>query len=144
MVGSWSIRSKVKVSRNALNYFRTKARNTDKEIEAYLVGKVVSAELTVIEKIVYPKKYEKQTPGEVKWFDKETDALKATAEEQGLSVIGSIHSHPNYWPVISGTDHDAHVTEQVRIMGVCGVMNRKTMVCFWVTESCLPCKIIYE
>jgi proteasome lid subunit RPN8/RPN11 len=138
------MRSKVRVSKHALNYFRTQARNNNKEIEAYMIGEVVSPELTVIKKFVYPKRYEKQSEGTVEWYDEDIAAVKATAEEQGLSVIGSIHSHPNYWPVISGTDHIAHVTEQFRIIGVCGIMNRKTLVCFWVTESCLPCKIVYE
>jgi len=136
--------SKVKVSRNALNYFRKLARSTDKEIEAYLIGEVVSPQLTVIHRFVYTKKYEKQTTDEVKWFDKETDALKLEAGEQKLAVVGSIHSHPNYWPIVSATDHIAHVTDQMRIMGVCATMKRKTMVCFWVTESCLPCEIIYN
>ena len=138
------MRSKVKVSKHALNYFRTQARNTDNEIEAYLVGEVVSPELTVIKQFAYTKKYKLQNASEVQWYDEDIQKLKAIAEEQGLSVIGTIHSHPNYWPIISGTDHIAHVTDQMRIMGVCATMNRKTMVCFWVTESCLPCKIVYD
>jgi proteasome lid subunit RPN8/RPN11 len=138
------MRTKVKVSKNQLNYFRKLARNSDKEIEAYLVGEVVSPELTVVKRIVYTKKYLEQTPGGVCWRVEDIQALKVTAEEQGFSVIGSIHSHPNYWPIVSGLDHTSHVQEQMRVMGVCATMNRKTMVCFWVTESCLPCKIIYE
>jgi proteasome lid subunit RPN8/RPN11 len=138
------MRSKVKVSRHALNYFRKLARNNDKEIEAYLIGEVVSPELTVVKKLVYPKRYIEQSPGGVSWYGEDVQALKVIAEEQGLSVIGSLHSHPEYWPIVSGLDHTSHVQEQMRIIGVCATMNRKTMVCFWITESCLPCKIIYE
>jgi proteasome lid subunit RPN8/RPN11 len=142
-ISEGQMRCKVKVAKSKLDYFRRLARNTDLEIEAYLIGEVISPELTVIDEIAYTKKYMCQTTENVQWYQEDVDKVRAKAEERGKKLIGTIHSHPNYWPIVSGTDHKAHVTEQFRIIGVCATMNRKTKVCFWITESCLPCEIIY-
>lgn len=138
------MQNKVKLNKSQLNYFRHLARNTNLEIQAYLIGKVLSPELTVIEHFAYTKKYYKQTEGTVSWFLEDFENVKKEAEEQGNTVVGSIHSHPNYWPVLSDSDYKSHIRDQYRISGICATMNRKTKVCFWINESCLPCKIIYE
>ena len=134
---------KVKVSKYQLNCFRRLARSTNKEVEACLVGKVVSAQLIVIHRFVYTKKYEKQTTNTVKWFDREFEDLKVEAGDQQLALLGTIHSHPNFWPVVSPADHLALVADQMRVTGICATMKGKTVVYFWVAESCLPCKIEY-
>lgn len=137
------MQSKVRVSKNKLDYFRRKARATNLEIQAYLVGKVVSPELTVIEDFAYTKNYAAQSVNDVCWFAKEYNEVKAEAEERGLTVIGDIHSHPNWFPVLSECDYKNHLTEGQRVTGICSTMKGKTKVYFWLAETSLPCKIEY-
>lgn len=134
---------KVRVNKNQLNYFRNLARNTPKEIQAYLIGKIVSPTLTVIEKFVYTNDYAIQTEGEVAWYWKDYVKAKHEAEEKGLRVIGDIHSHPNWDAVMSPDDYHNFVGEGFRICGIVSTRERKTRVRFWIAESALPCDIDY-
>lgn len=137
------MKCRVRVKKSQLDYFRKLARNTDLEIQAYLVGKVVSPELTIIDKFVYTKKYSEQSATGVNWYQVDLDKVTKYAESKGLKVVGDIHSHPNYWPILSEKDYKGHVNQGQRISGICAIMNRKTKVCFWVVESALPCFLEY-
>ena len=110
---------------------------------AYLIGEVVSPTLTVVKRFVYTKDYFEQTPTSISWSVDEYDRVKKEAEEEGLVIVGSLHSHPNFFPVLSSTDCKTHVTEQVRVSGVYGFIGKKGMVCFWVSESFQPLKKEY-
>lgn len=132
----------VRAKRSQLASFRARARRTPKEIHAYLVGKVVSPKLVVITRFVYPV-LEESTPAGVRPDYGSWKKIKEEAEAQGLLIVGDIHSHPNWWPVLSPTDHEKHIVEGNRLSGVCAVMNNRTKVYFWVAESSLPCKINY-
>lgn len=133
----------VRIPKGKLDYFRKLARNTDKEIQAYLVGKVINPELTVVENICYTNNYASQTPTEVQWYLADYNKIKERAEEKGKRIVGDIHSHPNWWPVLSPDDLESHITEGHRISGVCSVTNGKTHIFFWIQESSLPCIIEY-
>lgn len=135
--------NKVKVKKSQLDYFRRLARKIPLEIEAYLIGKVVSPTLVVVDQFVYPKNYKIQTIDNVLWNDEEYGALATKTQERGLSIVGSIHSHINCLPLLSETDHKACVTGQLRIIGVCSVINNKTKVCFWTADSSLTCDLVY-
>lgn len=134
---------KVKVKKSQLDYFRKLARNSDREILAYMIGRVVSPELTVIEYFVYPQSYEVQEKGYVKWFDDEWASVKQQAEEEGFRIVGDIHSHPEWDAVLSPLDYKTHIEEGNRLTGLCSVMGRRTRVRFWIAESSLPCDIEY-
>ena len=133
----------VRVKKTQLNYFREQARSTPKEIQALLVGVVVSPDLIVIHRLVYPKKYAEQTTNCVAWFASEYDEVAAEAAKKNLRIVGTIHSHPDWIPILSPQDHKGHITEGYRISGICGVENNKTRVVFWVAESSLSAKIQY-
>lgn len=137
------MRHKVRINKNHLDYFRKLSRETDKEIQSYLIGRVISSDITAIEKIAHVNGYELQTTSEVCWFTEDVDAAKKDAEERGLKIVGDIHSHPNWWPVLSPCDHKNHLKEGQRISGICSVMNGKTKVYFWLAETSLPCEIVY-
>lgn len=137
------MRPKIRVNKSALDYFRKKARDTNLEIQAYLIGEVVSPALTVVEEFVYPKSYHTQTTCEVNWFFEEYEAVKRSAEERGKRIVGDIHSHPNWDAVMSPTDYESHIEEGFRVCGLCSTMGRKTRVRFWVTESALPLQVEY-
>lgn len=137
------MQSKVRVDKGKLNYFRRKARETNLEIQAYLIGKVVSPELTIIEKFIYPKQYAEQTANNVCWYLQDYNEVKKEAEEKGLRIVGDIHSHPNWFPVLSECDHRNHLADGQRITGICSTMQGRTKVYFWLAESSLPCKIEY-
>jgi proteasome lid subunit RPN8/RPN11 len=134
---------KVRLRKTQLDYFRSRARATDKEQFAYLVGEVNSPELVTVSYFAYPK-LESSTTQEVQPDYKSWKNIRDKATKKDLVIVGSIHSHPNWWPVMSPADHEGHITEGNRICGVCAVMGRKTKAYFWVTESCLPCTIEYS
>lgn len=136
--------SRVRIKKGQLDYFRKKARATKKEVMGYLVGKVISPELVVVEEIAYTTQYFTQTECAVQWSGEEYERVKKSAEERGLRIIGDIHSHPNWWPVPSPTDFKGQFQEGHRITGICSVMNGKTKVYFWIPESSLPCKVEYK
>ena len=134
----------VRVNKNQAAYFRMKARTASGlEIQAYLVGYVVSPTLTVIEEFHYPKKYAVQTTGEVRWWLDEYALLKASAEAQGKRIVGDCHSHPDWDAVLSPSDYKSHIADGHRITGLCSVMNGKTRLRFWIAESALPVTIEY-
>lgn len=136
--------SKVRVSKNALNHFRRKAREAAPlEIEAFLTGKVLSLDEIEIVNFHYTKDYKIQSKDHVQWSIDAMDALKAKAEENNLRIIGSIHSHPNWDAVMSPSDYKAYVTEQLVLCGICSINEKKTRVRFWTPTSALPCRIVY-
>lgn len=136
--------SKVKVKKSQLDYFRKLARTSAPlEIQAYLIGEVISPELTVVESFAYPMQYHTQTTGKVRWYTTEFEELKRSAEERGKRIVGDIHSHPQWDAVLSPSDYKAHIEECQRISGLCSVYGKKTRVRFWIAESALPCQIVY-
>lgn len=133
--------STVKVKRSQLDYFRRLARTNEKEILAFLVGTVDGAHVTV-KRFEYPA-LRSQKVTEVDPEPASETEIKMAAHADGLQIVGTIHSHPNYWPVLSPTDHADHIASGHRLSGVCSVMNGGTVVFFWLADSSLPVKVIY-
>lgn len=133
----------VRIRKGQLDYFRKLARATNKEILAYLVGKVVNPELTIVDKVCYTNNYASQTETEVQWYLADYNKIREDAEGKGLRVIGDLHSHPNWWPILSPKDLKSHIADGNRVSGVCSVIKGKTHVFFWIQESSLPCVIEY-
>lgn len=132
---------KVRVNRSQLDYFRTLARESKNEIFAFLVGESSGPAHTVVE-FVYPV-LRHHSPSCVDPLPASETAIKFTVHAKGLAIIGTIHSHPNYWPVLSPTDYEDHLASGHKLSAVCSVYGRKTTVFFWVSDSSLPCKVIY-
>jgi len=133
----------VRVHRGQAAYFRRLARASSKEIQAYLVGHVVSPQLTVVDEFHYPKKYYVQTACEVRWFDEDYQAVKKAAEKRGKRIVGDCHSHPDWDAVLSPTDYRSHIEEGYRIAGICSIKHGRTRLRFWIAESALPLRIEY-
>lgn len=133
----------VRVHEGQAAYFRRLARRTDKEIQAFLVGHVVSPQLTVVDEFHHPKAYAVQTPCEVRWYDDEYQAVKKSAESRGKKIVGDVHSHPNWDAVLSPVDYRSHIEEGYRVAGICSVHSGRTRLRFWIAESALPLKIEY-
>lgn len=135
---------KVKVNKEALNYFRKLAReNYPNEIQAYLLGTIASIDTIEILEFKYPKKYSIQSPTEVNWSDEDYREMYQYAHENNLTVVGDCHSHPNWDAVMSGADYRSSIFASLIICGIVSVYDRKTRVRFWTPNSALPCKIIY-
>lgn len=139
--------TKVRLSRGQLVYFRRKARATSNEIQAYLIGDVVSPTLAVIDSFEYPKKYAVSTPEEVAWYVADYELVKKKAEERGRRVIGFMHSHP--YPdgavVMSADDYKVCIKEMFRLCGVCTTDEKgRTTFEFWVMDSAVPCTVEYD
>lgn len=133
----------VRVHKGQAAYFRRLARATKLEIQAYLVGHVVSPSLTVVDEFHYPKKYYSQTTCEVRWFDEDYQVVKKSAEARGKRVVGDCHSHNNWDAVLSPTDYRSHIEEGYRIAGICSIHEGRTRLRFWIAESALPCSVEY-
>jgi proteasome lid subunit RPN8/RPN11 len=141
------MQSIVRINRSQAAYFRklalAEARKSGKEIQAYLVGHVVSPQLVVVDSFHYTKKYADQTACFVRWYDAEYQVVKAAAEAAGKHIIGDAHSHPAWDAVMSPTDYVSLIQEGFRIAGICSTQKGRTRLRFWVAESALPLKIEY-
>ena len=137
------MKNKIRVDKNALNYFRRLARNEPREIQAFLAGNVISPELTVIKNFYYTKEYADQTTEMVRWWAEDFERVQKNAEENGLRIVGDLHSHPSWDAVLSPDDYRGLIESGFRISGICSVMNNRTRVRFWIAESALPCSIEY-
>lgn len=136
--------SKVKVKRGALNHFRKLAREAfPLEIQAILIGRIISVNEVEIVKFVYAKRYATQERGTVQWYQEDFDKVKEQAAKMDLRVVGDIHSHPSWDAVMSKSDYEACITEQLSVCGIVSINKGKTRVRFWVPTSSLNCKIIY-
>jgi proteasome lid subunit RPN8/RPN11 len=137
----------VRVRKTQADYFRRIAlrevRKSGREVQAYLIGQVVSPNLTVIDEFRFPKKYAVQTTGEVQWFADEYEVVQRAAEASGKRIVGDAHSHPAWDSVLSPSDYKAHIKEGHRIAGICSVQNGRTRLRFWVVESALPLSVEY-
>jgi proteasome lid subunit RPN8/RPN11 len=141
------MQSTVRVKRGQAAYFRklalAEAKKSGKEIQAYMIGHVVSPTLTVVDEFRYPKQYATQTTQAVQWYQDEYEAVEKAAETAGKRVVGDAHSHPNWDAVLSPTDYQSCIKEGYRIAGICSIQNGRTRLRFWVVESALPLKIEY-
>lgn len=134
---------KVRLSKGQIDYFRKLSRKSLNEIQAFLIGEVVSPNLIVIDEFVYPKKYAVQKPNTCGWYLDEYQEVKAKAEERGRRVVGFIHSHPEWDAVLSPADYKICITDMHRVCGIVSTYSGKTRVRFWVMDSALPCEIVY-
>lgn len=142
------MQSTVRVKRGQARYFRklalAEAKKSGKEVQAYLVGKVISPTLTVIDEFHYPKQYATQTTKSVQWYQDEYEKVEKAAEAAGKRIVGDAHSHPSWDAVLSPTDYQSCITEGHRITGICSIQNGRTRLRFWVVESALPLNIEYN
>lgn len=135
--------NKVKLKRSQLDYFRKLARESPLEIQAYLVGEVVSPHLIIIDSFAYTKRYGLQTRNNVVWYRADYNEVKKRAEERGRRIVGSIHSHPDWEAVVSPSDYRACIAEGHRICGIVSSSGSRTRVRLWVMDCALPCEIVY-
>lgn len=136
--------NRVRLLKGQLDYFRKQARESSLEIQAYLVGEVVSPTLTVVDYFAYTDEYGLQTRGQAAWFRRDYEQVKREAEERGRRIIGSIHSHPNMCDaVLSPEDYNSCITEGHRICGIVSAEHGRTLVRFWVVDCALPADIVY-
>jgi proteasome lid subunit RPN8/RPN11 len=136
--------NKVKLKKSQMDYFRRMARDSPLEIQAFLIGEVVSPNLTVIDYFAYPPKYAMQKSNTCAWFVADYEKVKKEAEERGRRVVGFMHSHPQWDAVLSPQDYDICISDMHRVCGICSTEDRRTRVRFWVMDSALPCEITYE
>jgi proteasome lid subunit RPN8/RPN11 len=136
--------SKVKVKKNALNYFRKLARDAfPLEIQAYLIGYVVNIDTIEVTDFIYTKEYAMQTIGTVCWYQDDLDKVRSRAIAEDKVVVGDIHTHPSWDAVMSPSDYSSCLIQGVAIAGIVSVYGNKTRVRFWTPHSALPVKIIY-
>lgn len=137
--------NKVKLRKGQLDGFRRKARKSSLEIQAYLVGEVVSPTLTVVESFAYTSEYGIQTRQQAAWYRRDYEEVKREAERRGRRIVGSIHSHPNLCDaVLSPEDYESCIAEGHRICGIVSTDHGRTVVRFWVVDCALPADIVYE
>lgn len=134
----------VSVRKGQLDYFRKKCKANPTEIMAMLLGFRHSADYAEVVQFVYPD-LEISTRSETLVSGDEVDRVDELAELLGLEVLGSAHSHPDYLPILSPTDHRLFKDFGDLIVGVCEVPKTgRTRVVFWTRNTSLPCDLVYE
>lgn len=136
----------VVIRKGQLDYFRRKARRNPNEIMAVLIGLTIPTEplVTVIARIEYPE-LKISTPSEVEISEDVLDAVHARAVSEGLGIVGFIHSHPDWMPVLSHTDYTQFDDNGCVLVGICEVQQQcRTRVVFWTKGSSLPCNVVYK
>lgn len=132
----------VYIKKHHLAYFRKKARETSNEILAVLLGFVYPNDGVEVVKLSYPI-LDVSTPNSVHANEESFRDIEKNALLNGLKILGSIHTHPNYIPVMSGMDYDDFKNNKEIIAGIVEVTDNKTRVVFWCGDTPLPCKIKY-
>lgn len=135
--------AKVQISKHALDYFRSKARDCPYEIHAYLIGECVYPDKFIVRSVEHTQEYEVQNKECCQPSPDEYMRARWKAEEQGLRIIGDIHSHPEWDSVMSGQDHAACLQDGLQICGIVSTIGRRTRARFWQVNSALPCVIKY-
>ena len=130
----------VKLERGKLNYFRKKARNSSVEEYCFLLGKRISPNLIEVYDFFYPK-FEIQNATTIVVDDDNYAFVEQCAKKDGNIVLGSLHSHLNYSPVMSKTDQTSHKDNNDKVSGIVSVVGRKTFFEFWELNSSLPVKV---
>lgn len=137
------ISPKIKIKRGAELYFRKRARASNTEELAYLMGEVVSPTFVRVDYFRYPSGYKIKTHNNVQDSDASETEAKAWADKHKCRIVGTIHSHPDWEAILSPADHKGHIEECHKISAVCAVRNGRTRVLYWVAESSLPCAVEY-
>lgn len=130
------------VHRGQLQYFRAKARkHYPNEIQAILVGTKRGNSVEVAY-FAYPQ-YEVSNKSEVTADVHSLQEIHDDAAAEGLTVVGSIHTHPDWPPIMSPTDYKGHVDDGDAVSGIVEVTNGKTRVVFWQHDKALRCDLKY-
>jgi proteasome lid subunit RPN8/RPN11 len=129
------------LKKSQLDYFRQKSRNSPNEQFAFLVGDVTKNGVEIAH-FWYPR-LAVSTPTQVTTEEEDDRTIAERASDEGLSVVGSIHSHPDCPPIMSETDFTGHISGGDWVTGIVSVNQRKTYVCFWSAHSALPCEFTY-
>lgn len=132
----------VQISRGQLKWFRTKARSSPDEIYAVLVGRVITPTKVVVTRFHYPD-INDSAKGFVDPNLESCAEIEEEAKSDGLRVLGSIHSHPDWLPIMSPNDIRSHVENKDLISGIVEVSKGRTRVVFWRHDSSLPCELTY-
>lgn len=135
--------NQVRIRKGQLDRFRRVARDSRLEVLAFLIGEVVSPQLTVIDSIEYAPEYGYQTRTSVSWYVRDYERVKHRAEERGKRIVGFIHSHPRWDAVMSAADYRFCQAHDYRVCGIVSTHRRKTRARFWVMDSALPCEVVY-
>lgn len=136
--------AKVVIDRSLLTNFvaRAKRRYPKEYIEA-LWGTIDGA--TVYIHALYPVDH-KGTPRRCSLPDDWLEQQKQMAEEENLIMLGSLHTHPDCYPVPSSDDLVDALGSGETIMGICELSNKNdrfsSKVSFWPCMA--PLKVEYK
>jgi proteasome lid subunit RPN8/RPN11 len=129
----------VRMHRGRKAYFCKKAKaHYPNETFAYLIGKQVHKGLIEVHLFYYPE-LDVSTPGAVETIPFDIDSY---AKEKDMQVVGDIHSHPDWPPVMSHSDHCDHKKNENKITAILEVpQTGRTRLAIWRDNTPLPCKI---
>jgi proteasome lid subunit RPN8/RPN11 len=133
----------VRICRSRKAYFCRKARQCyPNETFAYLIGRQIHNGLIEVHWFYYPELV-KSTPQELETTAEAPAEAEKFAKEQDMVVVGDIHTHPDYPPIMSGRDHLDHKKNENKITAILEVpKNGRTKLAVW-RNSPLSCDIEY-
>jgi proteasome lid subunit RPN8/RPN11 len=133
----------IRLHRGQVRWFRSKAKkNYPLEIQALLIGQRLSPNLVGVSYFVYPPQI--QT---VDWVEVPNTVYEETAElvnDDGLKIVGTLHSHCDALPMMSQQDKRSHIAAGDAVSGILTVLSSgNTHLEFWKENDCLPLNIEY-
>jgi proteasome lid subunit RPN8/RPN11 len=134
----------VRMHKEQLRWFKRKCRQYyPKEILACLVGKRVHRGLIDVHYFAYPK-LTRSTEHRVDVDSKSMELILETATSEDLLLVGDIHNHANYPPVLSPTDYCGHKADGNYISAILEIPEKgRTRLAIWRDGTPLPCKLKY-
>lgn len=133
----------VRIHRGRKAYFVKRARQCyPYETLAYLIGRQVHTGLIEVHWFYYPE-LAKATYHELETTDEAPLEAQQLAKERNMVVVGDIHTHPDYPPIMSKTDHHDHKFNENKITAILEVPKKgRTRLAVW-RNSPLSCDIEY-
>ncbi len=134
----------IRIHRGRKAYFVKKAKQCyPNEILAYLIGKQVHSGLIEVHWFYYPELlisnyYELETTSEA------PVAAQEYADKKQMVIVGDIHTHPDYPPIMSKTDHHNHKVTENKITAILEVpQSGRTRLAIWRDKTPRPCDVEY-
>lgn len=125
-------------------YFVKKARQCyPNETLAYLVGKQVHNGLIEVHWFYYPELVI-ATYDALETTDEAPAEAELFAKEKNMVIVGDIHTHPDYPPIMSKTDHHDHRCNENKITAILEVPETgRTRLAIWRDKTPRPCDVEY-
>lgn len=136
----------VRLYKKHLDYFRRKSLHNPVEQFAFLLGSEYDGAIVEADRFYYPKFKSASSMSICEDYKEYEDAYKKAelfATRKNLDIVGFIHSHIDWPPIMSAPDFRTLKQDDYVVCGIVSCRQGKTEVMFWNEYSPLVCKLEY-